>query len=233
MTSDEVLQILRSQADATNVLGMARFGISTHNALGIGIPSLRWLAKQTSPDHALALELWESGVREARILAAYVDRAPWVTREQMDGWVGEFDSWDVCDQVCGNLFDRTPFAWEKASEWSEREQEFVRRAGFVLMASLAVHDKRAPDEAFLGFLPLIEQGAGDERNFVKKAVNWALRQIGKRNPALHASAMAVARQLAQSRDPVSRWVGKDALRELERKKVARTHLRGDRVPPER
>jgi 3-methyladenine DNA glycosylase AlkD len=200
---------------------MARFGIETGKALGVNIPTLRALARDIGRDHVLAEELWASGVHEARVLAALVDDPRLVSEEQMERWVVQLDSWDVCDGVCSTLFDRTPFAYSKAAEWSGRDPEFVKRAGFVLMAALAVHDKQAEDECFLEMLPLIERESHDERNFVKKAVNWALRSIGKRSPALNKEAVAVARRLADAEDSASRWVGKDALRELTSPAIAR------------
>jgi 3-methyladenine DNA glycosylase AlkD len=163
--------------------------------------------------------LWQTGIHEARILASIIADPRLVSPELMEEWVNDFDAWDVCDQVCGNLFDQTPSAYEKAMEWAQREPEFVRRAGFVLMAELAVHDKRATDEAFLPFFPLIQQYASDERNFVKKAVNWALRQIGKRNSHLRAVAMEWAHGIKQLDSPAARWIASDAIRELQQEKV--------------
>jgi 3-methyladenine DNA glycosylase AlkD len=193
---------------------MARFGINPENTLGISIPTLRSLAKEIGKDHALAEELWTSGIHEARILAAFIDDPKQVTEEQMDRWVAEFDSWDVCDQACGSLFDRTPFAYQKALEWSARDEEFVRRAAFALMAYLAVHDKKAGDDKFEGFFPLIVAAATDERNFVKKAVNWALRQIGKRNQNLNAKAIETAQDISKIDSKAARWIANDALKEL-------------------
>jgi len=205
---------LQSYANPQAVEGMARFGIRSGNVLGISIPTLRTMAKRIGKNHELALELWGSGIHEARILASLTDEPRLVSIEQMEVWVHEFDSWDVCDQTCGNLFDRTPYAYQKAIEWCHCEPEFVRRAGFVLMAELAVHDKNASDEAFIAFFPLIQQYAVDERNFVKKAVNWALRQIGKRNAMLHAQALEWAERISTMDSKAARWVAKDALREL-------------------
>ncbi|MEW5734871.1 MAG: DNA alkylation repair protein [Thermodesulfobacteriota bacterium] len=207
------MERLRSLANPENAAGMARFGISPH-ALGVGMPALRAMAREYGRGHDLALALWETGIHEARILAALTDEPGRVTEEQMEHWAAGLDSWDVCDQVMNKLFDRTPFAPAKAVSWSAREEAFVKRAGFVLMATLAVHDKKAPDEDFEAFLPLIRAQAHDPRNFVKKAINWALRQIGKRNAILHAKALALAEELARSDSPSARWVGKDALREL-------------------
>ena len=222
MTLEEILNTLRANANPDNVTGMARYGISTEGTLGLPIPFLRALAKQAGKDHELALGLWSTGIHEARIMASMVDRPQWVTEEQMEEWVADFDSWDVCDQVCGNVFDTSPLGRVKAVEWCRRPEEFVRRAGFVLMAEMAVHDKAATDDLFLSFLPLIREYAVDDRNFVKKAVNWALRQIGKRNNTLMPHALALAEELSTSTSAPARWIGKDAVRELKAKMEART-----------
>ncbi len=214
MKSEQVIKILKSKRNARNVAGMARFGINPKNTLGISIPVLRALAKEIGTDHALALKLWASGIHEARILAAIVDEPASVTEAQMERWVKQFDSWDVCDQVCMNLFGKTRYAHRKALEWSKREKEFEKRAGFALMAVLAVHDRDAGDAAFERFLPVMVRGARDERNFVKKAVNWALRQIGKRNTRLNRAAIKTARGMMQIDSKSARWVASDALREL-------------------
>jgi 3-methyladenine DNA glycosylase AlkD len=216
---DTILNYLKSVANPENVKGMAKFGINPENTLGIPVPVLRGLAKQYRKNHALAQELWGSGFHEARLMAAFVDDFEQVTEAQMENWVRDFNSWDVCDQVCSNLFDRTPWAYQKALEWSRQKEEFVRRAGFVMVACLAVHDKKAPDEKFIQFLPAIVEQAGDERNFVKKAINWALRQIGKRNIYLHAQALGLASDLANADNKTTRWIGRDALRELTSEKV--------------
>ena len=215
----EIVAELESQANPENIAGMARYGINSKNTLGVSIPRLRAMAKRIGTDHALALELWASGIHEARMLAGFIDDPAMVTETQIERWAKDFDSWDVCDQVCSNLFDRTPFAAAKAVEWSEREEEFVKRAGFVLMAALAVHDKKAPDGRFRGFLPLIAREAADERNFVKKAVNWALRQIGKRSRPLNAAAIASAKRIRKMDSRAARWIAADALRELESEAV--------------
>jgi len=193
-----IINELKKNANPENVAGMARFGINAENALGISIPFLRDFAKQIGNDHSLAEELWSSAIHEARILAGLVDDPKMVTERQMDRWVKDFDSWDVCDQVCSSLFDKTEFAYKKAFEWSERDEEFVKRAGFVLMAALSVHDKKASDKDFEKFLPVIAREADDERNFVKKAVNWALRQIGKRNLELNKKAINYASSIQKS-----------------------------------
>jgi 3-methyladenine DNA glycosylase AlkD len=199
--------------------GMARYGLPSDNALGVSVADIHMLAKRLGRNHALAGALWETGVYEARLLTSFVDEPGRVTAAQMNRWCRDFDSWGICDTLCFHLFARTPFAWKKAQQWSASPQEFVKRAGFALMASLVVRDKTARGPRFLAFLPLIEQGARDERNFVKKAVNWALRTIGKRDLALNEAALAVAKRLAQSEEASCRWVGKDALRELASPKV--------------
>jgi 3-methyladenine DNA glycosylase AlkD len=213
--SAEIVAELETRADPAAVAGMAQYGIRPALPLGgTSMPALRTMARRIGRDHALAAELWATGIHEARILATLVDDPALVTEDQMERWVATFDSWDVCDQACGNLFDRTPFAWDKAADWSRRDEEFVKRAAFALMASLAVHDKRAEDARFLALLPLIVRGAADERHYVKKAVNWALRQIGKRNLRLNEAATHTAEELANSNASSARWVGKDALRQL-------------------
>jgi len=216
---EKYLKQLKSLSDPEAVAGMARFGINPDNTLGVSIPTLRKMAKEIGKNHALAQEFWSSGVHEARILAGMVDDPGEVTAEQMERWAADFDSWDVCDQVCSNLFDKTRFAYEKAHEWSGREEEFVRRAGFVLMAVLSVHDKKTGDEKFLEFLPLIKNGALDERNFVKKAVNWALRQIGKRNMDLNKAAILTANDILKIDSKAAKWIASDALRELTDEKI--------------
>jgi len=219
MTSEQIIANLKQYANAQAIDGMARFGIRPTQALGISIPTLRKMAKEIGRNQVLALELWDSGIHEARILASMIAEPRLVSAGQMEEWVNDFDSWDLCDQVCGNLFDKTPYAYQKAVQWSQQEQEFVRRAGFVMMAELAVHDKQAPDEAFLPFFPLIKQYADDERNFVKKAVNWALRQIGKRNDHLRGLALACAYDIQRMDSKTARWVAKDALKELQAREI--------------
>jgi 3-methyladenine DNA glycosylase AlkD len=217
MNFKAIVSLLKKQANPANVAGMARYGINPKNTLGINTPFLRGLAKEIGKNHALALQLWKSEIHEARILAAYIDNPQLVTSKQMDSWVEDFDSWDVCDQACNSLFCKTSFAYQKVAQWIKSKREFTRRAGFVMMAALATHDKKAPDEKFLQFFPLIEKYSTDERNFVKKAVNWALRQIGKKRPGLKKTAVALAKKLAKSDSPSARWAGKDALRELSAK----------------
>ena len=195
------------------VAGMSKFGINPHNTYGVSIPKLREIAKETGKHHELALELWGSKIHEARILASFIDEPEKVTEDQLEKWVKDFDSWDVCDQVCG-LFEETPYAYSKAVEWVSRKEEFVKRAAFALMAGLAVHDKKARDEQFERFFPLLKQAATDDRNFVKKAVNWALRNIGKRNRVLNKKAIEVAREIQEVDSKTAKWIASDALREL-------------------
>ena len=214
MKLNVVLRQLKSMADPEAVKGMARFGISAANTLGVSIPALRKMAREIGKDHELALQLWDSGIHEARLLAGFIDDPAQVTDRQLEEWAEGFDSWDVCDQACSNLFDKTDSAWQKAVEWSARPEEFVKRAGFALMAALAVHDKAATDRQFEGLFPLIKREAGDERNYVRKAVNWALRQIGKRNVRLNRKAIKVAQEIRKMDSKSARWIAADALREL-------------------
>ncbi len=211
---EKVLEKLKSLINPEAVAGMARFGINTGNTYGVSIPNLRRIAKEVGKSHLLAQHLWTSGIHEARILASMIDIPENVTEEQMENWVNDFDSWDVCDQCCSNLFGETEFAYQKAVEWSNRDEEFIKRAGFVLMAVLAVHDKKAKDEEFLEFLPIIKRESTDDRNFVKKAVNWALRQIGKRNLNLNKQAIETAKEIQKINSRSSKWIASDAIREL-------------------
>jgi 3-methyladenine DNA glycosylase AlkD len=194
--------------------GMARYAIPSDNALGVSVADIRVLAKRLGRNHELAAALWDTGVYEARMLTSFVAEPERVTPAQMDRWCRDFDNWGICDTLCFHLFDRTPYAWDKVSKWSTLRDEFRKRAAFALLWGLTVHDKQAGDERFIQGLRLIERAASDDRNFVKKAVNMALRAIGKRNPALNAAAVAVAQRLAGSPEAAARWVGKDALREL-------------------
>lgn len=214
MTAEKIITLLKSQKNPKNIEGMSRFGINSKDTLGIPVPYLRKIAKEIGKNHILSQELWDSGIHEARILAGFIDNPKEVTQKQIDAWVSDFDSWDVCDQVCSSLFDKTPFAFEKAHVWAKDEREFVRRAGFAMMAVLAVHDKKATDEKFLEFFPLIKQYSVDERNFVKKAVNWSLRQIGKRNSNLLKHAQILAQEIQKMPSASSRWIAGDALREF-------------------
>lgn len=215
----ELIKKIKSMENQENLKGMARFGINTKNAHGVPVYKLRALAKETGKNHELALKLWATDIHEAQLLAALIDEPDKVKEKQMETWVKDLDSWDTCDIVCTNLFDRTPYAYEKAFEWSKREEEFVKRAGFVLIAGLTVHDKTAPDEKFIQYLPVIEKESVDGRNFVKKAINWALRSIGKRNLALNKKAIKVAERIKTKEDKSSRWIASDALRELKSQKI--------------
>lgn len=211
---DSIIKDLKSLGNDSNVAGMARFGINTVNTLGISMPVLRQMAKAHRKKHGLAHELWQSGIHEARILACLIDDPRRVTQSQMDRWTTDFDSWDICDQVCSNLWEKTSFAYDKALEWSCRDEEFVKRAGFVLMARLAVGKKDIPEHKLAELLPEIIRGSTDGRNFVKKAVNWALRQIGKKSTYLHSLAINTAGEISALSHPVARWIAADALREL-------------------
>jgi 3-methyladenine DNA glycosylase AlkD len=224
LSKDEVMKWLERKGTRLNVEGMARYGIRTPRTFGVSMSMMQPLAKRLGTDHPLAAVLWKSGWHEARILATLVEDPRQVTRQQMNAWAADFDNWAICDTTCLRLFGRTPFAWEKARQWSTSPREFVKRAAFALMASLAGHDKTASNAQFLDLLPLIEQGAHDERNFVKKGVNWALRRIGTRNLALNAAALEVAKRLSQSDEASCRWVGKGALGQLASPKV-RSRLR--------
>lgn len=212
---------LKARGTRRNVEGMARYGIVSPKAFGVSVANIRALAKRLGRNHPLALALWDTGWYEARVLAAFVDEPDNIRPAQMDRWARDFDNWAVCDGVCFHLFDMTPHAFAKVRQWSGRKEEFVRRAAFALLASVALHDKNARDQEFLRCLPLIERAAGDERNFVKKGVSWALRCIGARNPALHQAAIRLAEKLAASPQTAARWVGKDTLRDLQRPLVLR------------
>lgn len=219
MNSNQIISDLKKLKNLSNIEGMARFGINPNSALGISIPHLRKTAREIGKNHKLALDLWNSGIHEVRILATMIDEPEKVTKSQMDKWVKDFNSWDLCDQCCNNLFGKTPFAIEKSFQWVEREEEFVRRAGFVLMAVLSVHNNEMNDEQFIAYFSIIERYSGDERNFVKKAINWALRQIGKRNINLNKEATSVCNRLLESNSKSAKWIANDALRELTSDKV--------------
>jgi 3-methyladenine DNA glycosylase AlkD len=218
MTTDikcqEIIAKLKSMSNPRNVEGMARFGIFSKKVLGLSMPGIERMRREIGRDHALAIRLWDSGIYDARILAARVDEPGKVTESQMESWAKGFDNWAVCDNACSKLFSRTAFAHKKALEWSSRESEFVKRAGFSLMAALTVHDKKSGDDAFLKFLPAIKRESADERNYVRKAVNWALRQIGKRNLSLNKAAIKVAKDIQKIDSKSARWIAADALREL-------------------
>jgi 3-methyladenine DNA glycosylase AlkD len=209
-----VLAWLKRTGTKANRDGMARYAIPADKAFGVTVGALRQQAKRLGPNHDLATALWTAGWYEARMLATFVAEPERVTPAQMDKWADDFDSWAICDTACFHLFDRTPHAWRKVAQWARRREEFVKRAAFALLWALSVHDKRAADAAFIRGLALAEHAATDERNFIKKAVNMALRAIGKRNRALNAATVTVARRLADSSNAAARWVGKDALREL-------------------
>ena len=219
MQVQDVLTRLKSLSNQNNREGMAKFGINIDSALGISVYTLRSVAKEIGRNHELAIQLWNSGIHEARILASMIGEPARVTENLMEKWVNDFNSWDICDQVCSNYFDRTPFAYPKAIEWSARRKEFVKRAGFVLMATLSVHDKRADDQQFIQFFPIIMRESTDERNYVKKAVNWALRQIGKRNRELNKRAIQIALEIQKMDTKSARWIATNALRELTSVKV--------------
>jgi 3-methyladenine DNA glycosylase AlkD len=214
-----ILKHLKSLHNPEAVAGMARFGINPKNTYGISIPHLRKMAKEIGINHPLAQQLWSSGVHEARILASLIDDPRKVTEDQMEKWVKDFDSWDVCDQCCYKLFDKTKFAYKKALEWSKRDEEFVKRAGFTLIATLSVHDKGRNNKEFLKFLPIIKRESTDSRNYVKKSVNWALRQIGKRTLDLNGKAIKTAEEIQKIDSKPTKWIAADALRELTSEKI--------------
>jgi len=228
-----VLAELKALGSERNRAGMARFGINTDKAFGVSIAAMTPLVRKYRRNHALAEALWASGCHEARILAAFVEEPDKVGKTQMNAWAAAFDSWDVCDQVAMRVFARTPYVADRVTRWAADEREFVRRAAFATIAGYAVAAKDADDAAFLAFLPLIAAHATDPRNFVRKAVNWALRQIGKRSASLRAPALALARKLAASDDKTARWIGTDAARELsDPKQIARIEKRRPvRRPP--
>jgi 3-methyladenine DNA glycosylase AlkD len=224
ITTDRIIADLRRHANPKNVAGMARYGISTRDTLGVPIPVLRALARDLSPDHPLALGLWRSGIHEARILATMIEDPRLVTATQIERWLADLDSWDVCDQLCANLLEDAPLARRRMTVWARRKPEFIRRAGFVLMARIAVSDKRAADGIFLNYLEFIQRHGADGRNMVRKAVNWAIRQIGKRNVPLNRAAIRTAQVFVSSPDPSVRWIGTDAMREL-RSDAVRSRLK--------
>jgi 3-methyladenine DNA glycosylase AlkD len=218
MKATEVLARLKETGTQTTLDGMARYGIVAKHAYGVPMGALLKFSKELGKDHALSLALWDTGCYEARLLASLIGDPERVTRAQMNAWARTFENWGDGDTVCFKLFDQTPLAWEMVEPWAESPREFTKRGGFALLACLALHDKKAPDERFLAFVPLIEEGARDARNFVMKGVNWALRSIGRRNPALRDAALVVATRLASMDARAPRWVGKDAVRELTRLK---------------
>jgi 3-methyladenine DNA glycosylase AlkD len=217
----EVLKKIKAKAKPDNVGGMARYGMVAEQRLGVSVPDMRKIAKEVGKDHTLALELWKTGIPEAKIVAAMIDEPGKLTEEQMEEWVKDINSWDICDQACMNLFEKTPLAWKKILDWSKREEEFVKRTAFSLIACLAWHNKKAEDERFIKLFPVIKLGATDERNFVKKAVNWALRNIGKRNLNLNKAAIKAAKEIQQADSKIARWVSSNAIKELESEAVQR------------
>jgi len=226
---ENIISTLHANANPNTVKGMEHYGIKVLKAFGVSLPFLRDIAKHYQNDHPLAIQLWDSGFHEARMLATMVDDASQVTEAQMEAWVLDFDSWDICDQCCSNLFDKTPFALKKLMEWTFRDEEYVKRAGFVMMACLAVHSTNLPDTVFEGFLPVIVRESTDPRNFVCKAVNWALRQIGKRDMILYAKALEISRTLANSTDKTARWIGNDAVKELQGTTAIKRMLKKDNL----
>ncbi|MBT3388778.1 MAG: DNA alkylation repair protein [Chloroflexi bacterium] len=223
-TIDNILAQLHTLADKDKLSGIAHFGIVTTGRLGITMPDLRRIAKSVGVDHPLALQLWAAAIPEARLLAAMVADPLAITSSQMDLWVADFNAWDVCDTACCSLFDRSPLAWDKVALWAAGEPEYTRRAAYALLAGLAWHDKKAPDEKFIAAFPTILSNVTDPRNFVKKAVNWALRNIGKRNLALNAAAVDLSNRILTIDDRTARWIARDALRELTSEKIlARLH----------
>lgn len=217
---DDALARLRAAARPEALADMARFGLTGAGRLGLAVPTLRALAREFGRDHDLALALWDTSIPDAQILAGMVAEPARLTLAQMDHWVAGMRAWDVCDQACLNAFVKSPLAWEAIPRWAAREPEFEKRAGFSLLAVAAVHQKQRPDADFLARLPLIEAAADDDRNFVKKAVNWALRQTGKRSAALREPALTVAERLCGREEKSARWIGSDARRELAQRMVS-------------
>lgn len=211
----EVLSALERKGSKANRDGMARYGIVSPKIFGVSVAAIRAMAKEIGRDHALAQALWDTGWHEARMLACFVADPQVMTPAEMDRWTRDFDNWAITDTVCFHLFDRSPHAWRKVDQWSRKNGEFMRRAGFALLASLALHDKKGSDDNYRKRLPLIEEFASDGRNFVKKAESWALHGIGCRSAELHEAALAVGRKLSASEDPAERWVGRDAVRKLD------------------
>jgi 3-methyladenine DNA glycosylase AlkD len=220
-TLAEAEAALRARASEKYRQGLTRFAIPNENAIGVAMGDLKAIAKKLGQSHELAAALWKAGWYEARMLACFVEDPAAVTSEQMDRWCRDFDNWAICDTACFALFDRTESRWSKIKPWAKSKDEFVKRAAFAMMACLTVHDKAADDAKFIDCLPLIEKASTDDRNFVKKAVNWALRSIGKRSPALHSMALDLSLKLGESDNPAARWIGKDGARELKGASVAR------------
>lgn len=218
-TVEEIITELKRHYNPRNLEGMARYGINVEKAFGLNVPMIREIAKRIGKNHILALKLWESGYHEAQHIASMIDDPKLVTESQMNKWVRDFNSWDICDGTCSNLFRKTQYAFEKIFEWSEKKEEFIRRAGFSLLAYIAVHDKKRDDKDFLKFFPLIKKHSVDERNFVKKAVNWALRQIGKRSRYLNKEALKLAKEIHTLDSKSAKWIANDAIRELTNPKI--------------
>lgn len=218
---ENVLKKLRAKGRPDQLKGMAQYGMVTERRLGVSVPEMRKIAKDLGKDHKLAIELWKTKIPDAMTVAGMIDEPEKLTDKQMDDWVKDINSWDVCDQVCMNLFEKTPLAWNKIFEWSRREEEFVKRTAFSLVACLAWHDRQAEDNRYIKLLPIIEREATDERNFVKKAVNWALRNIGKRNLDLNRAAIETAKRIQLVDSKAARWIASDAIKELESRAVQR------------
>ena len=218
-TAKELIKILESKANTKNVEGMAKFGMTATRRLGISVPDMRKIAKENGKDHNVALELWDTGIPEAQIVAALIAEPEKLTEQQMEHWVKDINSWDVCDQVCMNLFDKSPLAWKKIHDWSQREEEFIRRTAFSLIACIAWHDKTIADEKLIELFPLIKGASTDDRNFVKKAVNWALRHIGKKNKNLNKAAINLAKEIKQIDSKAARWIANEIGRASCRERV--------------
>jgi len=218
---EDVLEKLKKKARPNQLEGMARYGMTVEKRLGVSIPELRLLAKEIGKEHNLSLDLWKTGIDDARILAAMIGDPQKLTEEQMEDWVKDINSWDVCDQVCMNLFEKSPLAWKKIRDWANRDEEFAKRTAFSLIACLAWHDKKTEDEKFIALFPVIREGARDERNFVKKAVNWAMRNMGKRNRNLNTAVVDIAKEIQKFDSKAARWIATDAIKELESEAVQR------------
>ena len=218
---EDVLKILKAKARPDQIEGMTRYGMVAERRLGVSIPDIRKIAKEVGRNHELALDLWKTGIPDAKILAAMIDEPSKLSEEQMEDWVSGINSWDIGDQACMNLFEKTPLAWKKILDWSEQKEEFVKRTAFGLLACLAWHDKDAEDEKFIKFFPVIKREATDERNLVKKAVNWALRNIGKRNLNLNKASINVAKEIQRIDSKAARWIASDAIKELESESIQR------------
>ncbi len=218
---DHIVRKLKSKTNPDNLEGMARYGISIKNRLGVSIPDLRKLAKEIGKDHKLASQLWAKGIDETKILASMIGEENKLTEEQAEKWVANFNSWDVCDQVCMNLFRKIPFVRKKIRKWSKRKEEFVKRAAFSLIACIAVHNKKMPDDEFIKIFSIIKQGSVDKRNYVKKAVSWALRNIGKKNKNLNKAVTKFSKELGQAESKSAKWIARDTLKDIQRETVTK------------